>query len=99
MGDEFLQEGEEAEEDGTKEDAAGEDEEVEGAPHVEAPSVMVLPKDSDIEEDDVPLAVRVRAHVVLSDEDLSGFDVGAHREEASSSRTHVEVTQIGRAHV
>ena len=57
-----------------------------------SPSVMVLPKDSDIEEDDVPLAVRVRAHVVLSDEDLSGSDVGARREEASSSRTRVEVT-------
>ena len=56
------------------------------APPEEAPFVAVPPEDSDIEEDKVPLAARLRKRTVFSDEDLGGSDRGARGEEASSRR-------------
>ena len=53
---------------------------------------MVPPEDSDVKEDDMPLAARMRKRVVFSDEDLGGSDVGARGEEASSVRARVEET-------
>ena len=59
-------------------------------PHAEAPFVMFPPEDSDVEEDDVPLAARMRKRVLFSDEDLEGSDVGTRGEEASSVRARAE---------
>ena len=67
-------------------------EEDERVPHAEAPFMTVPPKDSDIEEDDMPLAVWARKRAVFSDEDLGGSDVGARGEEASSVKACAEET-------
>ena len=65
-------------------------EENERAPHTEAPFVVVPPEDIDVEDDEVPLAARLRKRMVFSDEDLGRSDLGARGEEVSSSRARAE---------
>ena len=103
-GDEFLkQDGEEsvaAEPDGAGGDEESQvgtshevipvdDEEGERAPHEEAPFAVVPPEDSDIEEDEVPLAAQLRKRTVLSNEtsaDLTLAPVARRRPRAGPAR-------------